>query len=69
MYVVNFAFTVLEEGEKAMSIRGNHSLAILEVSESYDDELFRALKDIIDEARDFNCVLVKDHIFKIDYKI
>lgn len=65
--VVNFAFTILEEGEKAMSVRGNHSLAILKVSESNGDELFCALKDIIDEARDLNCISVKDHIFKIDY--
>ena len=44
--VVNFAFIILE-GDKAMSVKGNHSLAILKVSESNDDELFRALKDII----------------------
>jgi len=35
--IVNIAFTILEEGRKAMSIDGNHSLAILKVSESDDD--------------------------------
>lgn len=65
--VVNFAFTLLEEGEKAMSVRGNHSLAILKVSESNDNELFCALTDIIKEARNLNCISVKDKVFKIDY--
>ena len=64
--VLNFAFTVLE-GEKAMSVTGNHSLAILKVSESDDDEHFCALQDIIEEARDLNCVSVEDKVFKIDY--
>ena len=65
--VINFAFTVLEEGEKAMSVSGNHCLAIVKVSEANDDELFRALKDIIDEAKGLNSVTVEDRIFKIDY--
>ena len=61
--LINFAFTVLEEGNKAMSVKGNHSLAILKISEANDDELFCALRDIIEEARNLNCVSVQDKIF------
>ena len=35
--VVNFAFTILEEGTKAQSVAGNHTVAIMKVSESYDE--------------------------------
>ncbi len=31
-----FAFTILEEGQLACSAKGNHTVAILKVSESYD---------------------------------
>ena len=55
--IVNFAFTILEEEETAMSVRGNHCIAILKVSESYD-ELYNGLKNIIDEARDLDCITV-----------
>ena len=50
-----------------MSVTGNHSLAILKTSESNHDELFCALKDIIEEARDLNSISVEDQIFKLDY--
>ena len=55
--IVNFAFTILEEEETAMSVRGNHCIAILKVSESYD-ELYNGLKNKIDEARDLDCITV-----------
>ena len=38
--VINFAFTIIEEGEKAQSVAGNYSL---QTSESYDD-LAKGLK-------------------------
>ena len=59
-------FTILK-GENAMSITGKHSLVILKISESDHDELFCALKDIIEEARNLNCICVEDQIFKLDY--
>ena len=49
--VVNFAFTVLEEGEKAYSSAGNHIIGIFKVSEDYN-ALYEALQDIIIEAND-----------------
>ena len=43
--VVNFAFTILEEGNRAQSVLGNHTVAIMNVSETYD-ELVNGLQDI-----------------------
>ena len=37
--VVNVAFTILEEENLALSVKGNHSVAILRVSENYEDLL------------------------------
>ena len=48
--MVNFAFTVLEEGEKAYSSAGNHIIEIFKVSESDYNALYKALQDIIIEA-------------------
>ena len=35
--VVNVAFTILEEGTKARSVAENHIIAIMKVSESYEE--------------------------------
>jgi len=35
--VIKFAFTIIEEGEKAQSVAGNYSLAMLQTGKSYDD--------------------------------
>ncbi len=34
--VINFTFTLLNEGSLAQSVTGNHTLAILQISEKYD---------------------------------
>ena len=41
--------------------------AILKVSESNCDELLRGLKDIINEARDLQCITVVDMVFQLEY--
>ena len=33
--VINFTFTVIDEGEKANSAQGNYSIAILKIEEKY----------------------------------
>jgi len=43
--VVNVGLTVLEEGQRACSAFGNHSIAILKVLEKYED-LMAGLEDI-----------------------
>lgn len=63
---MNFAFTILEEGQQACSVKGNHTIAILKVSENYDD-LAAALQDILEEAKDLEVVTIEDRVFKIEY--
>ena len=46
--MVNFTFTLLDSGD-AISVAGNHSLAILKVPEKYD-ELHSGLQDLVSEA-------------------
>ena len=46
--VVNIAFTIIE-GDRACSVSGNHTVAILKVSEDYEN-LLEELQDICDEA-------------------
>lgn len=63
--VVNFAFTILEEpNQKAMSVGGNHSITILKVKES---NYFHSLSDIIQGARDLQCITVEESVFRIQY--
>ena len=50
-----------------MSVRGNHCISILKVSESNCDELLCGLKDIINEARDLQCITVVDMVFQLEY--
>ena len=62
--VVNFAFTILEEENLALSVKGNHSVAILRVSENYD-ELLQGLHDIIAEAEDIEMIIINDVSYQI----
>ena len=65
--VVNIGFTVLEEGQnRVCSAYGNHSIAILKVSEKYE-ELVAGLEDICTEAKDLEVVTVRDKVYKIQF--
>lgn len=64
--VVNFAFTICEEGQLSCSAKGNHTVAILKVSENYDD-LAAGLKDIIEEAKDLEVVTIEGKVHTIEY--
>ena len=50
--VVNVAFTILEEGQRACSVSGNHTVAILKVPENYET-LSAGLTDICEEVKKF----------------
>ncbi len=54
--VVNFTFTLLDEGSKAYSFEGNHILAIFKEPEKYDS-LKQMLGDVIAEVERtyYNC--------------
>ena len=64
--VVNIAFTILEEGQRACSASGNHSIAIMKISENYDD-LVAGLKDICDEARDLEVITLNGNTYTIEF--
>ena len=46
LHVVNFAFTILDEGDLAYSAAGNHCIAIFKEAEHYDS-LKLCLQDIV----------------------
>ena len=66
LHVVNFAFTLLNEGSLASSPVGNHSLAILQVREDYDS-LAGSLTDIINEARELQSVTINGDEHRVEY--
>ena len=65
--VVNIAFTILEEGTKACSAQGNHSIAIFKVSESNYDALCEAMQDIITEAKEQTNITINGNTYNIEY--
>ena len=64
--VVNIAFTIIDEGSKAQSVLGNYSIAILKVSENYE-ELQAGLADIISEAKDIEVLTIQDQVYTIQF--
>ena len=66
--VVNFAFTVLEEGKKAYSSAGNHIIGIFKVSKSDYSALYEALQDIIIEANDLKYITINGNKLDGDMK-
>jgi hypothetical protein len=65
LHVVNFTFTLLDEGDAAYSSEGNHPLAIFQDPEDYDS-LSRALSDIKDEVAILTEITVRA-TFAIEY--
>ena len=66
LHVVNFGFTILDEGDKAYSAAGNHCLAIFKEPESYDS-LKKCLSDFISEVEQLKSIEVNGMTFEIDY--
>lgn len=66
IHVVNFAFTLLNEGQAASSVFGNHSLSIIEIPEDYDS-LSSALADIVQEASELQSIEVYGREHRIQY--
>jgi len=59
--IVNFAFTIVNEGEKAYSVLGNYTL---KTSEHYD-ELTLGLADICAEAGDIEILTIDGNVYNI----
>ena len=64
--VINFIFTLLNEGEIAMSPKGNHTIAIINSTESYE-VLATTLSTLRDKVKRITAVEVDGHTFCIEY--
>ena len=64
--VINFTFTLLDEGSKAHSSDGNHVLAILREEESYGS-LQRGLEDIRNEVERLTSIEVDGITYDLEY--
>ena len=64
--VVNIAFTIINEGSRAQSVFGNYSVAILKVSENYE-ELQAGLEDICSAAKDIEEVTIEGQVYRIQF--
>ncbi len=67
MHLFNFTFTVLDEAPETINTPGgNHALAILKTSETYDD-LKSGLSDLIDEIENLQQILYNGKTHDIEY--
>ena len=66
--VINIAFTILEEGQRACSVSGNHTVAILKVPESYET-LSAGLEDICEEAKNLKSRDIDGVVYDIELYI
>ena len=66
MHVINFTFTLLDEGSLAHSCDGNHTLAIFKKPEKYE-YLHDTLEDIRSEVETLKMNTVDGVVYKINY--
>ena len=66
LHVVNFTFTILDEGRKAYSAEGNYSLAIFREQENYEG-IKNALADIRQEVQTLSSIQVNGQDFNVVY--
>ncbi len=66
LHVVNFGFSILDEGDVAYSAAGNHCLAIFKEPETYDS-LKAALQDIVLDVESLSAIDVGGTTFTIEY--
>ena len=66
LYVVNFGFTLLEEGELAYTASENHCVAIIKEPEKYES-LLLSLEDIKNEIESLSTIKVNNICFDIEY--
>ena len=62
---MNIAFTILEEGDQASSVLGNHSVAIFKMAENYQN-LAAALEDIHNERQQMKSITIDDRNYEIE---
>ena len=63
--IINVAFIVLEEGNQATSVLGNHSVAIFKMAENCDD-LAAVLEDICNKGKQLKNMTIIDKSYEIE---
>ena len=66
LHVVNFTYTIIEEGKRAMADKGNYCLAILKIKENYN-EIRHGLEDLINDMRVLNEITVNGRMLRVIY--
>jgi len=66
MHIIVIAFSVLHGDENPNSPTGNHPIAMLNAEEKYE-QLSVSLKDIEDEIKSTQSVIIDGHMFHIEY--
>ena len=66
LHVVNFAFIILDEGNKAHSASGNHCIAIFKEPESYS-AMKLCLQDIVADVNALSMIIVREQAFETEY--
>lgn len=66
LHVINFTFTLIEEGSLAYGCEGNHSLAILKEPENYDS-LSKGLEDLRKEVENLKSIEVDGRRYELEY--
>ena len=65
-WILNFAFTIIDEGNKAHSASGNHCIAIFKEPESYS-AMKLCLQDIVADINALSMIIVCEQAFEIEY--
>lgn len=66
LHLINITFTLLNEGARAMSASGNHSIAVIHTEEKYET-LATALADVRAEMSTLTTVTVGGMTFSVEY--
>lgn len=66
MHAIVIAFIVIEDGENPISPHGNHTIALLNAGEDYD-QLSELLEDIQDEIKQLKSITVDDVAYTIKF--
>ena len=66
LHVVNFGFTIIDEGDLAYSAAGNHYIAIFKQTEDFAS-LKAALQDIVTEVESLETITIDGKNFHIVY--
>lgn len=65
--MLNFTFTIINEGPKAKTATGNYTLGIYEIENENHESVSACFKELIDEIRELNQITVYNKTLKVVY--